>query len=66
MQNFIVLGMVPGTSIQLTLTFWLAAFTVVTLLLISPSLVIAYDNARRFFIMRKIARTINHFDLVTI
>ncbi len=29
MQNFIVLGLVPGTHIQLTFTFWLIVSSIV-------------------------------------
>lgn len=66
MQNFIVLGLVPGTNIQITLNLWLGVTAGVLFLLVTPRLILAIDTVRRYFVMRKIARTINRFDLISL
>lgn len=66
MQNFIVLGIIPGTDYQTSLTFWLIISALILSLIFLPQLYFGLEQLRRYLTIRKIARTINHFDLVSI
>jgi hypothetical protein len=66
MQNFIVLGIIPGTDYQTTFTFWLVVAAIVLGLLSLPRIVYMLGRMRRSYAMWQIAHTINELDLVTI
>jgi hypothetical protein len=63
MQSFIVLGLVPGTNIQLNFNFWLY---VTVLLLITPVLRTVWrrrDVARSYIIALIISRVIARYQV---
>jgi hypothetical protein len=66
MQNFIVLGIIPGTNYQTTFNFWLAIAAAFLVLMYIPKYVAVAKHMRTYLGMRQIARTIDHFELVTI
>jgi len=66
MQNFIVLGIIPGTHIQTTLNFWIVVAIILSMASCLPRLATLVKALRRYLVIRRIARTIDHFDLVTI
>lgn len=66
MQNFIVLGIVPGTNIQTTFMFWLGVVAVFCALLSIPTVLHFASIVRTHLVARKIARIIDRFDLITI
>lgn len=66
MQNFIVLGLVPGTQIQLTFIFWLGIAAAFFSLLMLVHVWGKRDELRQKRAVRQIARTINSIDLVTL
>jgi hypothetical protein len=66
MQNFIVLGIIPGTNIQTNFGFWIGMAAVFGLLLTRYRWVTIGARARNYLLLRKIARTIDRFDLVAL
>jgi hypothetical protein len=63
MQTFIVLGLVPGTNIQLTFNFWLYVAIVWTA---SPFLLAVWRRRTRirlYFTAFRIARVIDQYQL---
>jgi len=66
MQNFIVLGYIPGNNYQTGLAFWLIVTAVFTSILFLPQIFYAFEQLRRYLTVRQIARTINHLELITI
>lgn len=65
MQNFIVLGIIPGTSIQINLNFWIGAFVLFLIALSSSRLYSLLATIKQYFIIRRIAYAIDHLDIVT-
>ncbi len=63
MQNFIVLGIVPGTHIQLTFSLWLTIVASLCGALILVRLLMML-HLRNYLISRKIAGVIDNCDLV--
>lgn len=62
MQNFIVLGLVPGTHIQLTFTFWV--WVTVTLLCIwMATAVVSHIDFRGHYAAHKIAHVIESYEI---
>jgi hypothetical protein len=63
-QDFIVLGLIPGTNYQITFIFWLwlmAGLSVALALLhYLPTHLI---HLRTYLLARKVARLINHYEL---
>lgn len=66
MQNFIVLGIVPGTNFQTTFTFWMAIAVALFALYNIPRLIRVVQRLRRAFAAYRIAHTINQFDLIAL
>ncbi len=66
MQNFIVLGIIPGTNYQTTFSFWLTVTISFVAILYIPRYAAMFRHLRTYLAARKIARTIDHFDLITI
>jgi len=66
MQSFIVLGIIPGTNIQTNLNFWLTISSIVLLLVLRTRIIALRNYAQRVLLAHQIARTINHFELITI
>jgi hypothetical protein len=65
MQSFIVLGIIPGTSIQTTLNFWIMVYMLVVLLVCRAQLVAARNELQSYFVARLIAHTINGLTITT-
>lgn len=64
MQNFIVLGIIPGTSVELTFYFWLYAGM---LLASVPFLKVVWrrrNALRTYFVAYQIARAINRYQVL--
>jgi hypothetical protein len=66
MQNFIVLGIIPGTDYQTTFSFWMTVAFLFVALLYMPRYAAIVRRVRMYVAMRKIAHTIDRFDLITI
>ncbi len=66
MQSFIVLGIIPGTQIQLNFTFWISvSIGFFTFLLVSR----LWSNRQAFqirLVSRQIARAIDNFELIAV
>jgi hypothetical protein len=63
MQNFFVLGLIPGTTIQITFTLW---FSTVVLVASTPFLTYAWHRRARVYnytIALELARFIDRFQL---
>jgi len=65
-QDFIVLGIIPGTDFQTTFNFWLAVGLSFVALLYVPRYAVLRRHIRTYLTARQIARTIDRFDLITI
>jgi hypothetical protein len=63
MQNFIVLGIIPGTSIQLTFNFWLYVAIVSVSLPIIKNVWQRRETARTYFVALLISRFIAQYRL---
>jgi uncharacterized membrane protein len=64
MQNFIVLGIIPGTSVQLNFNFWL---TLSIFLAVIPLLIGAWRRRNRVYsyvIALRISRVIDQYQLL--
>jgi len=61
MQNFIVLGIVPGTNLQLTFDFWLYTAVVLLIVPLMASLWRRRSSLRNYLAALLIARTINQY-----
>lgn len=66
MQNFIVLGQIPGTQTQLTFQLWLYIAIGFFSLLLVPSLFRLAWQIYRFIAIRQIARTIDSYELAAV
>ncbi len=66
MQNFIVLGIIPGTDIQTTFTFWLMVAIGFCALVSLPFVFGAVRRLRAFIVAYRIARTIEQFELIAL
>ena len=63
MQSFIVLGIIPGTNIQITLNFWLAVTALLVVFMLRKRLKVARNSVQRQLIAYRIARTIDSCEL---
>lgn len=66
MQSFIVLGIIPGTTIQTNLNFWIIVTLVVFLLGSFRYWLSLASQVYRYIIIRQVARTINQIDIISI
>jgi len=66
MQNFIVLGIIPGTNYQTSLNFWVGVTLCLLAILSTRRLLALARHIHTYLLARRLARFINHFDLVTI
>jgi hypothetical protein len=63
-QNFIVLGIIPGTDFQTTFTFWVCVATGFAALLMVAHYLPKQYTLQTYFAARKVARLIKNYDLV--
>lgn len=66
MQNFIVLGIIPGTNIQTNLNFWLLVAVGLVGFILRLHILAGLERLQRYLVIRRIARTINHLDLISL
>ncbi len=66
MQNFIVLGIIPGTNFQTTFNFWLTVAIGLSTLVYMPKLIAMGRQLRLYIAARQIAHTINRFELIAL
>ena len=66
MQNFIVLGIVPGTNYQITFSFWLEVVLLLCMVINIPRIIHFGRYVWRTYMLYRIARTISHLDLIAI
>lgn len=64
MQNFIVLGIIPGTDFQTTFMFWVCTAAGFTATLVAVHYLPKRHALRAYLAARKIARLIKHYELV--
>lgn len=64
MQDFIVLGLIPGTNYQITFIFWLWLMAgLIGLVVLVYYLPARLTHLRTYLLARKVARLINHYQL---
>jgi len=63
MQNFIVLGIIPGTNIQTGLNFWLTVTVLLTLVVFRRHFVAFRNFLQRQMVAHSIARAIDAYEL---
>jgi hypothetical protein len=63
MQSFIVLGIIPGTSIQLTFNFWLYIAILLVCLPFLKALWQQRNTVRVYIVAIQISRTIDRYQL---
>ncbi|HUB93302.1 MAG TPA: hypothetical protein VMB52_02260 [Verrucomicrobiae bacterium] len=63
MQSFIVLGIIPGTTIQTTFNFWVALSVLMLVLVLRRQIVMARRRTQTYIAARRIAHTIDSYTL---
>ena len=66
MQSFIVLGIIPGTQVQLNFTFWISVSIGFFTFLLLSSLWSKRQAFRIRLISHQIARAIDNFELIAV
>ena len=66
MQNFIVLGIIPGTNFQTDLNFWIYVSIVFMLLINRRRFYVLGKHLHLRFIAWRITQAVNNFDLVAL
>lgn len=61
MQNFIVLGIVPGTNLQITFTFWLFAAAALMALLVARYAWRQRKHVRVYLVAIQLSRFIDRY-----
>lgn len=62
MQNFIVLGYIPGTNYQTTFAFWIYVDLVICALVFSPQLLAAVKRMNRYTLYWRVAHSIRKLE----
>jgi len=63
MQSFIVLGIIPGTSVQLTFNFWLSVAILTVCLPLLRSMWRRRTSLRAYVVAFQISRVINQYQV---